>query len=814
MSRAFDFLRNFAADLHFSLRHLRRTPAHAVFTVLVLALGIGTLTAMFTIVYAVLLKPLPFKADRSLYLPVQNSTKGEEGTTVPYSELREWQRATQGTAEVAFNSGGVNIADGPAGAVLITEVEASPNLFALLGVKPMMGRGFSPEEETEKNADVVVLSYALWQQNFGGDRNVLGRTLHIGGNQRIVIGVMPPEFLYPVWEGRPQAWVPVDSSKLTASNSDWYSYLAPLIRVKPGVPVKDVEAQLARAHAPFTKPGEGAIRLVRVRDWLLSDVRPGLLALGAAVGLVWIIACSNVAGLLLARVAERRIETAMRVALGAKRGRIVMQFLTESLMLSSLGAASGLLLAVAILRIFRPLLSTRLPLGTHIELNWVVWIVLLGLTLLTTLAFGAGPALLAARSGVGPALKSGTRGYTSDRAQNRLRGTLLVGQIALSVMLLIGAGLMLRTIYALRHVPLGFRTDHLIVTSLTVPNDEYRDLNVGTAVWQPLLDDVRRMPGVRAAALSTIMPIEHPLELIAMVYRTPWMSEDGDVHVRAATPGLMDALGIRMRSGRFFTDADTLSSLPVIVVNRTFVNRYLGGGSGIGKQIRYGHVPRTATVVGVIDDVHQDGVPAASEPELYACMAQLAPDQQIYRPLIGRVVQIAVRTELAPGALIPELRQRIRTANPHLAIGATTTMAEAVEDSIGAQKLAAQVTCVFGVLVLLITVVGLYGLLSYLVAQRTQEIGIRMALGADRGDVVSMVMRQTLIWVGAGTMIGLGLAVASGRLLQAFLFGVHAMDPWVMSLAPTALIACGVLAAAVPARRASAVNPAEALRGE
>ncbi len=814
MNQTFAWMRNFGEDVRFGAKQVRRAPGYAAFTVLVLALGIGTVTAMFTIAYAVLLKPLPFEADRSLYQPVVKTMVGSDTESLSYDEIREWQQATQGTAEVAFNGGGLNIADGPAGAVLITEVKASRNLFPLLGAKPMMGRGFSPGELEADRSDVAVLSYALWQQDFGGDRDVLGKTLHIGGVPRTVIGVMPPQFMFPMWENRPEAWVPVERRELTAANYDSYLYFSPVVRLKAGVPEKAVETQLAHAHAQFAKPGENEIQLAGVRDLLVADARPALLALEVAVGVVWLIACSNVAGLLLTRVVSRRTEIAVRTALGAGRWRILMQFLTESLVLSCAGAVCGLGLAAAMLRMFRPMLSEKLPLAANIHLNWAVWTGLVALTVITALAFGTAPALIAARTEMEAGLKNGGRKQTGGRGQNRMRAALLVGEVALSMTLLTGAGLMIRTMYALRHVPLGFRTDHLLLTSLTIPNDLYKDRNVGTAVWQPLLDKIRGMPGVRTAALSTVLPIQHPVELMTAVYATEWMRGDANATVRAATPGLMDALGVRMRSGRFFTEADTATSQPVMVVNQTFVNHYLGGGNGLGRIIRFGHVPRTAAIVGVIEDMHQDGVTKTSQPEFYLCMSQLGPDQQIYRALLGRFMQVAVRTETAPGVLIPELRRGIQQANPHLAIGECTTMAEAVEDSIGAQKLTAQVVGVFGGLVLLITVVGLYGLLSYLVAQRTQEIGIRMALGADRGRLVAMVMRQTLIWLGAGTVIGVGLAMAGGRLLEGFLFGVSTRDPWTIGLAPVGLVVCGVLAAMVPARRAASVNPVEALRAD
>ncbi|WP_035355869.1 ABC transporter permease [Edaphobacter aggregans] len=814
-------LEQLAQDFHYALRQIRRSPMFAATVVGTLGLGIGAPVAMFTISYGVLLQPLPFPEEQQLYQPVQFDAKDDENISTSYDEIQQWRASTHETAEIAFTSQGLGILDAPSGALLISKVETSPNLFSLLRTQPILGRGFLPAEQENSNAHVVLISNALWRQEFSTDPAVVGKTVHLSGVPYSVIGVMPAQFEYPVWDNRPEVWTPLERSPQTlARANDPYAGYDPILRVKKDSPKAVVEAQLLSAQlhiAQSAKPGEMVatrVRLMNLRDSLVSGVRPALTALEIAVALVWSIACFNVAGLFMARIAERRTEIAVRGALGAGRLRILCQFLTESLSLSCAGAAVGLALAELMLQLFRHMLQKTLPLSQNIHLNWAVWTILIAFTFTTGLVFGILPATVAARSPLEQGLKNGGRNSSADRTQKSVSRLLLVGEIALSVALLVGAGLMMRTMYALRHVGLGFRADHIVLTSLTVPSYAYKGQDLNSTAWEPLINSVQHLPGVQTAALSTVMPIGHAVELQTIVYSTEWTKGNVDAVVRAASPDLMHALGVPMRSGRFFTAQDTAGTIPVTVVNQTFVNRYLGGGNALGKQIKFGRVPSTATVVGVIEDIHQDSVEDPSRPELYVCLAQLRPENSLYVPLIGRVMELAVRTHTAPGAMIPELRHRIRQVNPNLAVGDFTTMTQAVQDSLDGQRLAAGVTGAFGGLALLITIIGLYGLLSYSVTQRTQEIGIRMAMGADRSSVIQMILRQALALLALGIIAGLAMAMWGTRLLHRFLYGVSQNDPWTLVFVTGVLLVFGLLATFFPAKRASTIDPVQALRAK
>ncbi len=817
----FRFLDGSLFDTRFALRQLRKTPGFTVTAILTLALGIGASTAMFVVIYGVLLRPLPFPNAHRLYQPIGIDKLGNEDESAPYEAIERWRSSVGKSAEIALITSPMSVLDTPSGARQINDVESSINLLTTLDVQPILGRGFVSGEAAAGSSHVVLLSYGIWHDSFSADPHVLGRSVYIGGTPFVVIGVMPPGFLYPVYKEQSQVWTPLEENRLrSTSASNPYDRFNPIIRVQDGVDPSSVEAALSSAQRQVAKAAAASevsavrIRLTPLRDTVVGAVRPALKALELAVALVWLISCSNVAGLLLARIASRRTEIAVRGALGAHRMRIARQFLTESFLLSLAGALVGVTLALVMLHVAQRIIQRSLPLPLSFSLDWPLMAAFLGFSLLTALVFGVFPAVIAAHVGYAGGLKHRSHTSGSDRSQSRLRSLLVICEVAMSLTLLVAAGLMLRTLHSLRSVPLGFRTDHIVLTNVTLPGHLYKDRNVATAAWQPLLERVQHLPGVGAAALSTVFPIGHPIEWLTLIYKTSWSKGNGEADVRAASPELLQVLGIRLLQGRFITANDIDGTVPVAVVNQTFVNRYLGGRDGIGKQIRFGRVPSTATVVGVLEDVRQDAVSTPSSAELYLSMAQMKPGAALYLPMVGESMQLGVRMQNDPDGMISALSRAIHDENAQLIIGRVSTMNQLVEDSIGTQRLMGGLVLTFGGLALMITVVGLYGLLTYTVAQRTHEIGIRMALGAHRGQVTGMIMRQSLTLLLTGVAVGIAASFWTNQLLKSFLYGVSSRDPWMLVPGPLILLAFGIIAAILPARRAASVNPMQALRSD
>jgi predicted permease len=554
-----------------------------------------------------------------------------------------------------------------------------------------------------------------------------------------------------------------------------------------------------------------------------GDLKKALLALFAASGVLWLIACVNGTSLMLARAAARQREIAVRGALGASRCRIVQQLAIEGLVLSAIASTLGLGLAMLMLKLFEHGLTQQFHIHEKMTANLTVIGALAALTIVSALLCSVWPAFVAARASIEPALRQGGPQSSGGVVQYRTRASLVVLQIAMSLILLVGCGLLLRTIYALRHVPLGFRTDHIIVANMAIPAYRFAGQNMTTELYQPLVDRANRLPGVQSASLMTAVPLGTTFKMqftfsaagnsAADIRRRDMVSQ-----FRAVGPEMQRVFGFRMLKGRFFNEQDTAASQPVLVVNRAFVKQYFGSDEDQGKILGESLFNLTkssrAVIVGVLDEERQVSIAKESQPELEICIPQITPETLSYKSVEGVRMDLAVRTDRSPSSIVPELRELMRRASPELADSTFTTMDQVVEDSYGSQQLAAQLLIVFGGAALLVCITGIYGLLAYLVAHRTKELGLRIALGAQRGDVMGLVLRQAGWMLLAGSTLGLILAYMTSLLLRTFLYNVTAHDPWTMAAVTLLLVAGGLAASFIPARRAARVDPIEALRTE
>ncbi|QNI32601.1 ABC transporter permease [Alloacidobacterium dinghuense] len=833
------WLERLLQDVRYAVRQLRKSPAFAVTVIATLALGIAAPAAMFTVVDRVMLRPLPYRdAGRLVYInDASQRNEHDYRAGAPYLDLEEWRKWSRSFESIGFfvQANGRNFLEGKTVTEGVAFYKVSANLFGVLGTAPALGRDFRNDPDGfAKNADErsVVISDALWRSMFGGEPNVLGQSVKISGEPYVVVGVMPRGFSFPFDPETPEVWSLAQLGDTDNGRTDGTPLYTVLGRLNSGVRAAQGEAELTTLQKQIAVGYvDPEIRQERSGVWIGSysgslvekDTKRALEMLLAASGVLWLIACVNVTNLLLARAMVRQREVAVRGALGAGRWRIMQQFMAEGLLLSGCGALIGIGLALIAVKLFAGGIKHHLPFPVAIAPDWRMIAGLLLLTVVSALVSSIWPAWMAAHAPIEPALKQGGLQAGNARGQHRMRGVLVVVEIALSLTLLVGCGLLLRTIYALRHVPLGFRTDRIIVANLHIPGYKFGGQNMTHSLYLPLLERAKHLPGVQSAGLMTEVPLGGTfnihLELKMDASQSPNRKSWKVVSLlKAATPDLQQVFGFKMLAGRFFNQQDTPSSQPVFVVNRAFAREYSPDQQDLSKVIgmKLWHITegKDAEIVGVLDDMRQSAVAEPSTPEIEASISQITPESGVYKTLEGIAMDLAVRTDRDPKVMIPELREVLRQADPALAGSNFTTMNQVVEDSFGSQRLAAHLLEIFGGSALLLCVAGLYGLLAYVVSQRTRELGVRLALGAQRGDLLWLVLRQASVMLVSGVVIGLGLALASGRVVRSYLYGVSARDGWTLGFVALTLMSIGLLAAYLPARRAAMVNPMEALRAE
>jgi len=810
-------------DLRYAARTLLRSPGFTLVALLTLALGIGANTAILSVVNGVLLRPLPYPSPDGLvrvYTAFRGSGTPRYSMSQPefmdYKSLAHvFENAAAYTGATLTLTGGCATTSGACEPERVRGIAATRDLFPVLGVSPLRGRNFEGDEGRTGREPVVIVTHAFWQNRFGGSPDLLGRVLTLNGVSRRVIGILPPD----VTLARAEAFIPIyinpDSLAGRASN-----YLSGVARLGPNVTVARAQMELdalTRATAakfPNVYPssmGYGAT-VISMHDAIVGDVRPALLILLGAVGLVLLIACANVANLLLARGEARQREIAVRLALGANRRRVIRQLLTESTVLALAGGAAGTLLAwwgMKALLAVNPEAIPRLEL-VHIDLT--VGLLTLGVALITGLLFGLAPALRMARPELQSSLKEGTRGGSVGRAQQRLGRVLVAGEVALAVVVVIGAALLVRSFWALRNVDPGFDPSNVLAVDIALPPARY-DPNATTQFYRQLVERMAALPGVTvAAAASDLPPVaggnNWDIEILGRA-RAPGEAAPSP-NVRVVTDGYFSALRIKATRGRVFGEEDAGASQLMAVINETAERTVWRGANPIGHQIRFAPDEPWLTVVGVARDVRSMGLSEDVTPEVYLLHEQL--------PAITketeRTMYVVARTAGDAAALAPAARRAVRELDPLLAITGIRTMTEMIDRSVAGPRFTMLLLGVFGAVALVLAAVGIYGIMAHAVKRRTREIGIRMALGARPSDVLRLVVVQGMSLAGVGLGVGVLVALAATRLMTRLLFGVSANDPLTFVSIVVLLAAIALLASWLPARRAVSTDPTLALRSE
>ena len=824
--RGLPMLDTLRQDLTYAIRVLRKDPGFTCTAVLTLALGVGANTAIFSVVNAVLLRPLPYPgADRLVMVFATNTRTGDTADVASHPDYQDWSRAHSFERMGAFAGGGVTVA-GAGDAEFVSGMRVSPTLFDTLGVSPTLGRGFTLNEQAPGAPHVVVLSDGFWKRQFGGAADAIGRELRINEAPYTIVGVMPPGFRVTA-NSAGELYTP-----LIADPDRNHGYLRVIGRLRPGITTGEAQAEMQVVTAQIAKAfpksnsrvGANVMPLV---DALAANVRTALFILLGVVGLVLLIACTNVASLMLARGAARQRELAVRAALGAGRVRIARQLLTESLLLAFGGAVVGLVVGSWTARGLVTMLSASFPVPRIDDTHTDLWV--LGFTLVLALAtgaiFGVVPALSSSSPQLTDAMREASRSTTGAGAP-RLRSGLVILETALALVLLAGAGVLLKTFATLRSTPPGFQSDHLLAADLRLPQPRFALRVDRERFYDTVLSRLRETPGVRSAAFVADLPLNGGSDGLGfhIVGRSdPAPGQSFQAGFNTATAGYFRTMGIPVREGREFADADRGGTPGVIVINETAAKRFWPDRSPLGERIalpRETRVPTTSherdsdpdaapvilTVVGVTGDVRHEGLAVPPRPEIFldAMQSELPWPWSV----------LAVRTVADPESLVATVKDAARTADRNVPLLRINTMDGILSRAVAGPRVYATLLGAFAALALALAAVGLYGLISYTVSQRTHEMGIRLALGAERGEIVGLVLKRGLVLAGIGAAIGVVVALATTRLLSGLTAGVQPSDPLTFAIVTVVLLATALVASYLPARRAGRVDPMTALRAE
>ena len=809
-------------DIRYSLRRLAKSPGFTLVVVLTLALGIGANTAIFSAVNAVLLRPLGY-ADPDRLVTIEHLYPSLGGLKAPVSVpgFRDYQALGRAFESMAVENRWAANLTGQGEPERVPGARVTGRFFGTLGVPALLGRGLLPGEDSAGREHVVVLSYGLWQRLFGGDRGIVGRALSLNGESYQVVGVMPEGFR-DCFSRTVDLWAPLvfDPGQF-GDDSRTNEFLNLTARVRPGVPVEQAAAEMRslaeqlKQRYPDSYPPDWSLVTTPLAQRSVGDVRPALLVLLGAVGFVLLIACANVANLLLARAAARSKEIAVRTALGASRDRLVRQLLTESLLLALAGGVLGLLLAYWGVRSVVALDPGQLPRADEIGIDAPVMAFTLFVSVVTGLLFGLAPALHASATDLHGMLKEGGRGSAGDRGGQGLRRTLVVAEVALALTLLTGAGLLVKSFARLQGVDPGFDPGHLLTFNLSLPAARYPADSQQTAFFDQVLPAIAAVPGVRAAGATSVMPFGGSWSTASFEiegYQPPPKSPGPWGDIRIVSPGFFETLRIPLRKGRFLGEEDRAGGRRVAVIDEEFVRRYWPNQDPLGKRLTFGPPPGAADttarewieVVGVVGHTKHEGLDAEARLQLYMPYRQ--------RPL--PFLTVAARTTGDPNTYANQIRRAVQSVDPDQPIANVRTMDELIAQSVGQRRLSMLLLSLFSGIALVLASVGIYGLMSYSVAQRSRELGVRIALGAARSDVLRLVLRQGMSLALMGIVIGVGAALALTRLIESQLYDVRATDPATF-VGVAALLAVTALAAnLVPALRATRVDPAVVLREE